>query len=89
MEKTFRKFNEIFREDVTSDNVKIHKDQWFTISLGDTFLEKPLGRGGGGGEIDHPPATHTHTYTHTQSLLRINCCNYYTSFNSSCRAFNT
>ena len=34
------KFYEIFRKDVTYDNVKSHKNQGFTLSLEDTFLKK-------------------------------------------------
>ena len=36
-----RNFNEIFRKDVTYDNTKSHKSQGFTLSLEDTFFEKP------------------------------------------------
>ena len=31
--------------------IKISKKRGFTLSLQDTFLEKPQGGGGGGGEI--------------------------------------
>ena len=40
-----RTLNEIFRKDVTYDNVKSHKKQGFTLSSEDTFLEKPQGGG--------------------------------------------
>ena len=41
-----RKLNEIFRKDVTYDNAKLIKNQGFTLSSKDTFLEKPQeGRG--------------------------------------------
>ena len=38
---TWRNFNEIFRKDVTYDNIKTHKltSQGFTLTLEDTFLE--------------------------------------------------
>ena len=39
-----------FGKDVTYDNIKSHKNQGFTFSLEDTFLDKPLG-----GQND-PPA---------------------------------
>ena len=42
-----------FWKDVTFDNVKSH--QGFTLSLEDTFFEKPQGRGGRGGQIDPQP----------------------------------
>ena len=46
-----RNFNEIFRKDVTYDNIKSHKkNQGFTLSLEDTFLEKQQG-----GQIDPQP----------------------------------
>ena len=45
-----RNFTGIFRKDVTYDNIKSHKNQGFTFSLEDTFLEKPQG-----GQND-PPA---------------------------------
>ena len=35
-----RNFNEIFRKDVTYNNIKSHKNEGFTLSLEDTFLEK-------------------------------------------------
>ena len=38
-----KNFNEIFREDVTYDNIKSHKKQGFILSLGDTVLGKPQG----------------------------------------------
>ena len=38
-----RNFNEIFRKDVTYDNIKGHKKQVFTLPLEDTFFEKPQG----------------------------------------------
>ena len=41
-----RTLNEIFRKDVTYDNIKSHKKQGFTLSSEDTFLEKPQGGGG-------------------------------------------
>ena len=34
------KFYEVFRKDVTYDNIKSHKNQGFTLSLEDTFLKK-------------------------------------------------
>ena len=39
------KFYEIFRKDVTYDNIKSHKNQGFTLSLEDTFLKKAQGGG--------------------------------------------
>ena len=36
-----RNFNEIFRKDVTYDDIKSNKNQVLTFSLEDTFLEKP------------------------------------------------
>ena len=36
-------FDEIFRRDVTYDNLKSHKKQGFTLSLKNTFLEKLQG----------------------------------------------
>ena len=36
-----RNFNEIFRKDVTYDDIKSSKNQVLTFSLEDTFLEKP------------------------------------------------
>ena len=48
------KFYEIFRKDVTYDNIKSHKNQGFTLSLEDTFLKKSTG---GGSQTDPlPPA---------------------------------
>ena len=42
-----RNFNEIFRKDVTYDNIKSHKKPGgFTLSLEDTYFEKPQGEGG-------------------------------------------
>ena len=38
-----RNFNEIFRKDVTYDNIKVTKSQDFSLSLEDTLLEKPQG----------------------------------------------
>ena len=38
-----KNFNEIFREDVTYDNIKSHKKQGFIFSLRDTVLGKPQG----------------------------------------------
>ena len=38
-----RNFNEIFKEDVTYDNIKSHKNHGFTLSLEDAFLENPEG----------------------------------------------
>ena len=35
-------FTEIFRKNVTYDNIKSKKKQDFTLSLEDTFLKKPL-----------------------------------------------
>ena len=49
--KDFRNFNEVFRKDVTYDNIKSHKKQGFALSLENTFLEKPQGEG----QIDPPP----------------------------------
>ena len=37
-----RNFNEIFRKDVTYDNIKSHKKPRFPLSLEDKFFEKPL-----------------------------------------------
>ena len=34
--------------------LKVTRKQGFTISLEDTFFEKSQGRGGGGGQIEHP-----------------------------------
>ena len=45
-----RDFNEIFRKDVTYDNVKSHRKQGFTLSLEGVFFETPYGGGGGGGK---------------------------------------
>ena len=45
------KFYEIFRKDVTYDNIKSHKNQGFTLSLEDTFLKKAQG----GGESNWSP----------------------------------
>ena len=42
-----RDFNEIFRKDVTYDNVKSHRKQGFTLSLEGVFFETPYGGGGG------------------------------------------
>ena len=36
-------FNEIFTKDVIHDYNKSHKNQGFTFSLEDAFLEKPKG----------------------------------------------
>ena len=36
-----RNFNDIFRKDVTYDNIKIKKKQGLILSLEDIFLEKP------------------------------------------------
>ena len=36
-----RNFNEIFRKDVTYDDIKSNKNQVLIFSLEDTFLEKP------------------------------------------------
>ena len=45
-----KNLNEIFGKDVTYDNIKsLKKKQGFTLSLEDTFLEKPQG-----GQIDSP-----------------------------------
>ena len=41
----FRNFNEIFRKDMASDNIKSHKKQGFVFSLENTFLEKPQREG--------------------------------------------
>ena len=38
-----RNFNEIFRKNVSYDNIKSHKKQDFTRALENTVLEKPLG----------------------------------------------
>ena len=35
-----KSYNEIFKKDVTCNNVKVSKDQGFTFSLEDTCLEK-------------------------------------------------
>ena len=45
-----RNFNEIFRKDVTYDNIKSHKKPGFHLSVEDTFFEKPQR----GGQIDLP-----------------------------------
>ena len=42
-----RNFNEIFRKDMAYDNIKATKNQGFNLSVENTFLEKPQGRGGG------------------------------------------
>ena len=39
----FRIFNDIFRKDVTYDNLKLTKKQGFNLSLENTFLEKEQG----------------------------------------------
>ena len=44
-----KNLNEIFGKDVTYDNIRSLKKQVFTLSLEDTFLEKPQG-----GQIDSP-----------------------------------
>ena len=36
-----RNFNEIFGENVSYDNIKIHKKQGFTASLENTVLQNP------------------------------------------------
>ena len=49
-----RKFNKIFRKDVTFDKKTLKKslkNQGFTLSLEDTFLKKLQG----GGQVDIPP----------------------------------
>ena len=38
-----RNFNEIFRENVSYDNIKNHKKQVFTLSLEDAFFGKTTG----------------------------------------------
>ena len=49
-----RNYNEMFRKDVTYDNIKsLKKKQGFTMSLKSTILEKP--QGGGGGVKLNPP----------------------------------
>ena len=54
--KDLRNFNEIFRKDVTYDNIKSHRKTWASpsLSLKNTFLEKPPGVESG--QIDLPPA---------------------------------
>ena len=47
-----RSFNEIFRKDVTHDNIKSHKKQGYTLSLEDEFFKKSQRCGG---QINHPP----------------------------------
>ena len=42
-----RNFNEIFKKNVTYDNMKTNKKQSFTLSLEYTFLEKPGAEGVG------------------------------------------
>ena len=37
-------FNQVFRKDVTYDNIKSYKKQGFILSLEDTFFEKPQGQ---------------------------------------------
>ena len=49
-----RIFNEIFRKDVTYDNIKSHKNQDLALSPEDTFLEKPEGEAGC--QIDFTPS---------------------------------
>ena len=51
-------FNEIFRKNVTCDNIKVTKSQGYTLSLENTVLEKPQGRV----KLTPPPP----------SLLRVN-----------------
>ena len=41
-----RSFNEIFRKDVTHDNIKSHKKQGYTLSLEDDFFKKSQRCGG-------------------------------------------
>ena len=48
------KFYEIFRKDVTYDNIKSHKNQDLALSPEDTFLEKPQGEAGC--QIDFTPS---------------------------------
>ena len=38
-----KNLNEIFRKDVTYDNIQSHKKQGFTLFSEDIFLEKPQG----------------------------------------------
>ena len=38
-----RNLNEIFRKDVSDDNIESHKKPGFHLSLEDTFFEKPQG----------------------------------------------
>ena len=38
-----RNFNEIFRKDMTYDNIKSHKKQGFTLSIEDAFNGKTTG----------------------------------------------
>ena len=40
-----RNFNEIFKKNVTYDNMKTNNKQSFTLSLENTFLEKPGAEG--------------------------------------------
>ena len=47
-----RNFNEIFRKDVTHDNIKSHKKQGYTLSLEDEFFKISQRCGG---QINHPP----------------------------------
>ena len=39
--RTNLELNEIFRKDVTCDNIKVIKSQGFALSLEDIFLENP------------------------------------------------
>ena len=47
-----RNFNEIFRKDVTHDNIKSHKKQGYTLSLEDEFFKISQGCGD---QINPPP----------------------------------
>ena len=49
-----RNFNEIFRKDVTHDNIKSHKKQGYTLSLEDEFFKISQGCGG---QINPPPSS--------------------------------
>ena len=44
--------------------LKVTKNQGFTLSLDNTFFEKPQGGGGQGGKLTPHPHHHHHTHTH-------------------------
>ena len=41
--KGLRNFNEVFKKDLTYDDIESNKRQGFTLTLGDTFSEKQQG----------------------------------------------